>query len=133
MADFPDVAADSGDKTILSAGAYTTRIVATNHGGKWKLMRGVGGRVVMKRPDHDVCIQTGEADEERSRALVLKARRVDAYFVESQVIRLAGDIPGAERTTDHRRVRGEESHAVDCLETAFSFDAVSNLNWSEAS
>ena len=133
MPDFPDVAADAGDETILPAGACTTGIVATNHGREWKLMRGVGGGVVMKRPDHDVCVQTRKADEERSRALVLKARSVDSHFVESQVVRLAGHIPGGERAINHGGVRGQESHVIDCLEVALSFDTVSDLNRDEAS
>src|ERR1043165_9393187 len=83
VANFPDVAADSGDETILSARAGASGIVATHDCREWKLMRGVVSGVVMKRPNHDVCIQTCEADEEGSRALVLKTGRVDAYFVES--------------------------------------------------
>jgi hypothetical protein len=43
----------------------------------------------MKPPDHDVCVQTCETDEEGARALVLKTRGVDSHFVESQVVRLA--------------------------------------------
>jgi hypothetical protein len=132
VADFPDVACDSGGETILPAGAGAPRIVTTNNCRQWKLMWAVVERVVMERPDHDVGVQTGEADEERSRALILKARNVDAYFVESQVIGLAGDVPRPERTTDRRRMRGEEPHAVDRLKVAFSFDAVSDLNRSEA-
>src|SRR6185369_1020527 len=88
--------------------------------------------IVMKRPDHDICVQTGKADEERARALILKTCDVDTDFVEGQVIRLARDVSRAERTADHRRVRGEKSHAIDRVEVAFSFDAVAELNRSEA-
>src|SRR3954468_17007325 len=95
-------------------------------------MRGVGRRVVMKRPDHDVSVQTCEADEEGSHALVLKARRVDSDFVESQVVRLAGNVLRRERAIDERGVRGEEPHVIDRLEVTLSFDAVSDLNGSEA-
>ena len=87
----------------------------------------------MKRPDHDVCVQTGETDEEGARALVLKTRSVDSDFVESQIVRLAGDSFGGERTTNHGGVRGKEPHAIDRLEVAFRFDAVSDLNRREAS
>ena len=131
MADLPDVAADAGDETILTAGARATGIVTTNYGREGKLMSGVG-LIVMKPPDHDVCVQTGEADEKGSRALVLKARSVDSHFVESQVVRLTGHIPGGERAINHGGVRGQESHVIDCLEVALSFDAVADLNWREA-
>src|SRR6185503_847965 len=100
VANFPDVAPDSGDETILPAGASSRCIVATHHRREGKLMTVVGGRVVMKRPDHDVCVQTCEANEESARALVLKTRCVDSDLVESQVVGLAGDIPGGERTID---------------------------------
>ena len=93
----------------------------------------IGRGIVMERPDHDVCVQTGEADEEGSRALVLKTRGVDSHFVERQVVGLAGHIFGGERTTDHRGVRGKKPHAIDRFEVAFSFDTVSDLNRHEAS
>jgi len=132
VADFPDVAGDSGSETILPASACSSGIVATHHRRKRKLMSSVLDRIVMERPDHDVSVQTGETDEEGSRALVLKARDVDAYFVESEIVWLACDILRAERTTDHRGVRGEEPHVVDRFEVALSFNAVSDLNRSEA-
>src|ERR1044072_1508630 len=88
--------------------------------------------VVMKRPDHDVCVETREADEKSSRTLVLKTWSVDAHFVERQVVRLTGDVPGGERTIDHRGVRGEELHVIDRFEVSFGFNAVPDLNRSEA-
>src|SRR6185437_10325275 len=81
VADFPDVAGDASSETILPASARTSGIVTTHDGSEWKLMSLVCG-VVMESPDHDVCVQTGKADEERSSALILKARDIDSNFVE---------------------------------------------------
>ena len=120
-------------RPFCTAGTRSRSVIATDNRGEREFVRLVGGAVVVKRPDHDVRVQRGEADEERAGALVLKARSVHFNLVEKHVIGLAGHISRGKRAHDHRAMSRDETNAIDRLEVTFDLDAVSDLNRSEAS